>query len=88
MKSKRNAVVLALVLFLFGSYANLSAQSAPFYHGKSIKIIVGFTSGGFYDRWSRPLSRYVPTYIAGNPEMIVQNMPGARGLIAARSCAR
>ena len=54
-----------------------------FYQGKSIKIIVGFTSGGFYDRWSRLLARYVPKYIPGNPEMIVQNMPGAGGMIAA-----
>jgi tripartite-type tricarboxylate transporter receptor subunit TctC len=59
------------------------AQEDPFYQGKSIKVIVGFTSGGFYDRWSRLLARYVPKYLPGNPEMIVQNMPGAGGLIAA-----
>ena len=49
-----------------------------------IKVIVGFTSGGFYDRWSRLLARYVPKYIPGNPEIIVQNMPGAGGLIGGR----
>lgn len=59
------------------------AQEAPFYQDKSIRVVVGFTSGGFYDRWSRLLARYVPKYLPGNPEMIVQNMPGAGGLIAA-----
>ena len=54
-----------------------------FYEGKTIKVVVGFTSGGFYDRWSRLLARYVPKYLPGNPEMVVQNMPGAGGLIAA-----
>lgn len=54
-----------------------------FYQDKVIKVIVGFTSGGFYDRWSRLLARYVPKYLPGNPEMVVQNMPGAGGLIAA-----
>ena len=73
--------VFAVLVFL-GS-ADVRAQEQPFYRGQSIKIVVGFTSGGFYDRWSRLLARYVPKYIPGNPEMIVQNMPGAGGLIAA-----
>ncbi len=59
-----------------------SAQTAPFYQGKTIRIIVGFTPGGFYDRWARLLARYMPKYIPGNPEMIVQNMPGASSVIA------
>jgi len=45
--------------------------------------VVGFTPGGFYDRWARLLARYMPKYIPGNPEMIVQNMPGASSVIAA-----
>ena len=53
------------------------------FEGKTIKIIVGFTSGGFYDRWSRLLARHMPKYLPGSPEMVVQNMPGAGGLIAA-----
>jgi tripartite-type tricarboxylate transporter receptor subunit TctC len=82
MKSIRNAIILTVAGFLLGSHVNL-ARGEPFYQGKTVKIVVGFTSGGFYDRWSRLLARYVPRYIPGNPEMIVQNMPGAGGLIAA-----
>jgi len=73
--------VHAIVTFSFA--AQLQAQAEPYYKGKTIRIIVGFTPGGFYDRWSRLLARYVPKYIPGNPEMIVQNVPGAGGLIAA-----
>jgi len=62
-----------------------TAAQEKFYEGKTIKIVVGFTSGGFYDRWSRLLARYVPKYLPGNPEMIVQNMPGAGGMIAANN---
>ena len=83
MKSMRYVVVLTVTAFLLGSTGRVGAQGEPFYHSKVIKIIVGFTSGGFYDRWSRLLARYVPKYLPGNPEMIVQNMPGAGGLIAA-----
>jgi tripartite-type tricarboxylate transporter receptor subunit TctC len=76
------ATVILTAAFLGVSAASVSAQE-PFYAGKSIKIVVGFTSGGFYDRWSRLLARYVPKYLPGNPEMIVQNMPGAGSVIAA-----
>ncbi|HEX2244300.1 MAG TPA: tripartite tricarboxylate transporter substrate-binding protein [Gammaproteobacteria bacterium] len=68
---------------LFTGQSLVQAQSESSYEGKTIKVIVGFTSGGFYDRWSRLLARYVPKNLPGNPEMIVQNMPGAGGLIAA-----
>ncbi len=73
---------LLAVMVLLGA-ANVGAEQEPFYQGKTIKVLVGFTSGGFYDRWSRLLARFVPKYLPGLPEMIVQNMPGAGGLIAA-----
>src|SRR5262249_36519118 len=50
--------------------------------GKQIKSVVGFTAGGFYDRWARLLARFMPKYIPGNPDMIVQNMPGAGSVVA------
>ncbi|MGH7931088.1 MAG: Bug family tripartite tricarboxylate transporter substrate binding protein [Candidatus Binatia bacterium] len=81
---KLGSVILCLcAVLLAGPSTNIRAQEQSFYQGKSIKIVVGFTSGGFYDRWSRLLARYVPKYLPGTPEMIVQNMPGAGGLIAA-----
>lgn len=61
----------------------LYAQAEPFYKGKSIRVVVGFTPGGFYDRWARLIARHLPKYIPGNPEIIVQNMPGAGSVIAA-----
>ncbi len=81
-----NLVLPFLFLCAFSVVATaprVDAQDESFYKGKTIKVIVGFTSGGFYDRWSRLLARYVPKYLAGSPEMVVQNMPGAGGLIAA-----
>src|SRR5688572_17182484 len=74
------ASAAALTVFM-AAIPNVTA--GDFYEGKTIKVVVGFTSGGFYDRWSRLLARFVPMYLPGNPEMVVQNMPGAGGLIAA-----
>ena len=80
---KTAGMLLLIAALLLGGAARAPADQSSFYQGKTIKVIVGFTSGGFYDRWSRLLARYVPKYLPGNPEMIVQNMPGAGGLIAA-----
>jgi tripartite-type tricarboxylate transporter receptor subunit TctC len=77
------AVFSCLILLLVESHSVFGAAQEPSYQGKTIKVVVGFTSGGFYDRWSRLLARYVPKYLPGNPEIVVQNMPGAGGLIAA-----
>ena len=73
-------LILAVALIVASS-ANVSAQT-PYYQGKSIRVVVGFTTGGFYDRWARLLSRHMPRHLPGNPEMIVQNMPGAGSVIA------
>ena len=85
MKIQRRKIPVCLVLaavWTFCALSNLHAQSEPYYKAKTIRIIVGFTPGGFYDRWARLLARTMPKYIPGNPEMIVQNMPGAGSMIA------
>jgi tripartite-type tricarboxylate transporter receptor subunit TctC len=74
--------VLLTCVYHFGSVSVLSAQES-FYKGKSIRLIVGSTPGGFYDRWARFFARYMPKYIPGNPEITVQNMPAAGSLVAA-----
>ena len=73
-----------LIYFLvsLGFISGLWAQE-PFYKGKTIRIIVGFTPGGINDRWARFYAKYLPKYIAGSPEFVVQNMPGAGTKIAA-----
>src|ERR687898_2018823 len=73
--------LILAILLLLSSAPSLFAQ-ANYYQGKQIKVVVGFTSGGFYDRWARLLSRHMPKHLPGNPEMIVQNMPGAGSVIA------
>jgi tripartite-type tricarboxylate transporter receptor subunit TctC len=80
--------LLGFLIFFVVELLNLlnlepaSAQQTPFYQGKTIRIIVGLTPGGFYDRWARLLARFMPLYIPGNPSFIVQNMPGAGSMIA------
>ena len=69
------------VLFLFGLSANLQAQT-PYYQGKTIRFIVGYPAGSTHDLWARLVGTYMSKYIPGNPNIIVQNMPGAGSLSA------
>ncbi len=63
--------------------ASISFGASPFYEGKTIRIIVGYTAGGGYDTYARVLSRHMGRYIPGNPHMIVENMTGAGSLVSA-----
>src|SRR3990172_5710902 len=61
----------------------LFAAEQPFYAGKTIRIIAGFAPGGTVDLRARLFARHLPKWIPGNPAIIVQNMAGAGGQIAA-----
>jgi len=63
--------------------AAVPASAQEFYKGKTIVLIVGTAAGGGFDTYSRMLARHFGKYLPGNPNIVVQNMPGAGQLIAA-----
>jgi tripartite-type tricarboxylate transporter receptor subunit TctC len=69
----------AFVMAAFGPPDGASAQSGDFYAGKTMKVIVGLDAGGTVDTFVRTFSVYLKKHIAGNPTILVQNMPGAGG---------
>ena len=54
-----------------------------FYKGKTITILAGTGAGNVYDLYARLFAQHMGKYIPGNPDIIVQNMPGAASMIAA-----
>jgi tripartite-type tricarboxylate transporter receptor subunit TctC len=78
-----SAVIAAAFLVAPRLTTAARAQAEPFFKGKTIRIIVGLSSGGGYDRAARLVARHWPKYIPGNPSIIVQNMPGAGSVTAA-----
>jgi tripartite-type tricarboxylate transporter receptor subunit TctC len=78
---------LASLLFLMQLFNPLTLQPAfaqtPFYQGKTINIIVGTKAGDAYDLYPRLMAEYLPKYIPGSPNVIIQNVPGAASMIAA-----
>jgi tripartite-type tricarboxylate transporter receptor subunit TctC len=71
-----------LVAVIFLPLAIADAQSDAFYKGKTLRFVVGSAPANFYDSWARLIARYWGKYIPGNPNVIVQNMPGAGSISA------
>jgi tripartite-type tricarboxylate transporter receptor subunit TctC len=76
--SIRSFVLLALISLTLGHEATAQTP-AEFYKGKTVRIVAGFPPGGGYDSYSRLLARNFGRFIPGNPDVIVNNMPGAGG---------
>ena len=74
-------LLVAISLLLFTAAA--AQGQAPFYQGKTITIIVGTKAGDAYDLYPRMLAEFMPKYIPGSPNIIIQNVPGAASMIAA-----
>lgn len=55
----------------------------PFFKGKTLRVIVGFSPGGGFDVYSRTIARHIGKHIPGNPTVVVENMTGAGSLVAA-----
>ena len=80
--AKTMLAALAIVLLVLATNSPADAQS-DFYKGKTITIVAGTKAGDVYDLYARMFAQYMPKYIPGNPNIIVQNMAGAGSMIAA-----
>lgn len=80
-------IIIFVLSFLFlcagesGTRFRTHAQE-PFYKGKQVRIIVGLSTGGGFDRAARLVARHIGKYIPGNPDVLVQNMTGAGSVTA------
>jgi tripartite-type tricarboxylate transporter receptor subunit TctC len=61
----------------------IAAVADGFYQGKTLEIIVASGVGDSYDSLSRLVGRHIGRYLSGNPTVVVRNMPGAGGILAA-----
>jgi len=79
--NKRVCALGALVLTVLSS--NAGQAQTPYYQGKTVRIIVGFSPGGSYDLWARLIANHMGKYVPGNPIFAVQNMTGGGSMVAA-----
>jgi len=69
------------------SLASQARAAEDVFAGKQIEVIVGSAVGGGYDAYARFLARHMGRFLPGNPTLVVKNMPGAGGRIAANYLA-
>ena len=63
------------------------AQEEQFFKDKTLRVIVGSAPGGGYDAYARLVSDHMRRHLPGNPQIVVQNMPGAGSLVATNHIA-
>lgn len=80
-----NVARFLVAIFLLLSWPAQAQDSADFYRGRQMRAIVSTVVGGDYDTWMRLITRHWTKHIPGNPSILVQNMPGAGGIVAANS---
>ena len=61
-------------------HASALAQES-FYQGKTLRVIVGSSPGNTQDQMTRLIARFLPKYMPGHPNAIVENRPGGSSLI-------
>ena len=69
----RAALAVAALAIAAGS---AQAQS---YAGRTIKIVIPYGPGGTYDKYGATFADHLGKFIPGNPNIILQHMPGAGG---------
>ena len=55
---------------------------AAFYRGRTVQAVVGYTPGSTFELYLRMFVRHLGRHVPGNPNIVVQHMPGAGSLKA------
>jgi tripartite-type tricarboxylate transporter receptor subunit TctC len=73
-----NGLIAAIAL----AFACMPAGAQDF-RGKTVTLIVGAQAGGGTDATGRLIAPFLTKYLPGHPSVVVQNVPGADGVVAA-----
>ena len=73
---------LSMVILICLIWSSEAFAQAPYFQGKTIRIIVGYPAGSAHDLWARLIAAQLPKHIPGNPAVIVQTMTGAGSMVA------
>ena len=85
VRFKIKSITATIVAAGIGSvwlFPGQSLSQAPYYQGKTITIIRGGEPGGSGDMQARALIPFLKKNIPGEPNIVIENMPGAAGMKA------
>jgi len=81
LSARLSLLLSASLAVIFSAVSPAAAEDvAAFYKGKIVRIVVGVGVGSGYDINARLLARFMAAHIPGQPNVIVQNQPGAGSL--------
>ena len=76
--------VASIAIAVFAASGTAAAQdAASFYAGQTIRMIIGYPTGGSNDIYARTVAQHIGRHIPGSPRVIAVNMPGAGSMLAA-----
>jgi tripartite-type tricarboxylate transporter receptor subunit TctC len=88
MNLSRIAGILFAAAALLVAASGASADPiADFYHGKTLRMLIGYGPAGGYDLYGRLVAEFLPKHLPGNPTILPQNMPGGGSFVAAKYMA-
>ena len=79
----RVAACIAIGVVVGASGTAAAQDVASFYAGQTIRMIIGYPTGGSNDIYARTVAQHIGRHIPGAPRVIAVNMPGAGSMLAA-----
>ncbi len=76
------AVLASSLACLLAAPAVGQDNVAAFYKGRTVQAVVGYTPGSTFELYLRSFVRHLGRHVPGNPNIVVQHMPGAGSLKA------
>src|SRR6476660_1317249 len=74
------ALACALLFTSAAVAAESTAPGADYFKDKTVQMYIGYSAGGGYDVYARLVARFLGSHIAGHPDVVPTNMPGAGSL--------
>src|SRR6266849_2366337 len=81
--SRAASAILVLCITLAIAREAAAQSVEQFYKGRIVTLLVGTSPGGINDISARLVARHLSRFIPGTPSIVVQNNPGAGGLVTA-----
>ncbi len=81
---KTTTAALVAMITAAASQSPASAQTGveAFYKSKDVQLLIGTAPGGTYGLYAQLVTRHLKKHIPGQPNVIMQSMPGAGGNVA------
>jgi tripartite-type tricarboxylate transporter receptor subunit TctC len=80
---KKSKILLATAVAACCFHSAAAFGAGADFSGKTITVAVAYAAGGPVDMFARVVGSNIGRHLQGNPAVVIQNMPGAGGVVAA-----